>query len=341
MYGFLRPLLFRLDAETSHDLVLGTLGLVSKSKVLSTLLAKLSGAKQLHQPISVMGIDFPNPVGMAAGLDKQGKASNALHAMGFGWIELGTVTPLPQPGNPKPRMFRLPESSALINRMGFNSVGLDQFSQNLKTCSPKIIKGINIGKNAATPINKSVDDYIAGLRGVYDFADYVAINISSPNTQDLRELQNDQALNQLLSALDNERQKLGDSSGTYVPLVLKIAPDIDQNQIDAITKLLLKYKIDGVAATNTTVSRNGVENHPAAAEVGGLSGVPLQKPATAVISSLYKNLQDEIPIIGMGGINDVNSAREKFEAGAKLIQLYTGFIYRGPKLIKEILQGIG
>jgi dihydroorotate dehydrogenase len=298
----------------------------------------LAGTGRITHPVTVMGIKFPNPVGLAAGLDKQAAACNALHELGFGWLELGTVTPLPQPGNPKPRMFRLEQHEALINRLGFNSIGLHRFVENLKRVNPDIIKGINIGKNAATPLNNAIDDYLIGLRGAYDFADYVTINISSPNTRHLRELQQDQALNQLLFSLNQERQKLADSTGRYVPLVVKIAPDLSPHQIDDIATLLRQNSIDGVAATNTTVSRDPVAGHALSGEVGGLSGAPLRDAATKVITALYQNLQDEIPIIGIGGIHNADSAVEKFDAGAKLIQLYTGLIYRGPALVGEILR---
>ena len=300
----------------------------------------MAGTDRITRPLNVMGIKFPNPVGLAAGLDKQATACNALHELGFGWLELGTVTPLPQPGNPKPRMFRLEKHEALINRLGFNSIGLPRFVENLKRVNPEIIKGINLGKNASTPLNNAVEDYLIGLRGTYDFADYVTINISSPNTRNLRELQHDQALNQLLFALNQERQKLADTSGKYVPLVVKIAPDLVPHQIDEIATLLRQNSIDGVAATNTTVSRDAVAGHALAGEVGGLSGAPLKDAATRVIATLYQNLQDEIPIIGIGGIHDADSALEKFDAGAKLIQLYTGLIYRGPDLVREILRAL-
>lgn len=340
MYSLIRPLLFKLEAETSHDLVLNALGIVSRSKLLTALTGLIAGESPYSRPVSVMGINFPNPVGLAAGLDKQAKSSNALQIFGFGWLELGTVTPKPQPGNPKPRLFRLPEHNALINRMGFNSVGLNQFLDNLRNINPGFIKGINIGKNAATSLDNAVEDYLIGMRGVYDYADYIAINVSSPNTRDLRDLQQDQALDKLLSALDHERNLLTDSTGNYVPLVVKISPDLTHTQIDAIAGILRLHNIDGVAATNTTVSRLSSEHHPLAGEVGGLSGRPLQAVATDVIATLYKNLQDEIPIIGIGGIDSAESALEKFQAGAKLVQLYTGFIYQGPKLIKDILASL-
>ena len=342
MYSILRPILFRCNAETSHNLAMAGLSIASKSRALTKLTGAALGAESPIRPdkdrsVQVMGITFPNPVGLAAGLDKEGAACNALHQLGFGWLELGTVTPVPQPGNPKPRMFRLTEHSAIINRMGFNSSGLDKFISNIKQADPTIIKGINIGKNAATPLNKSAEDYLIGLRSVYDFADYVAINISSPNTKNLRDLQQEELLNALLNELNQERNALSDTHGKNVPLVLKISPDIDQSQIDSIADLVRKHDIDGIAATNTTIKRDTLEAHPLAKETGGLSGPPVSDSSTKVIAKLNSNLQGEVPIIGIGGINDAQSAMEKFNAGASLIQLYTGFIYKGPKLIKKIL----
>ena len=332
LYSLVRPLLFSLNAETSHNLVMNSLGLVSRS----SLLCNLIGSNTISHPVEAMGIRFPNPVGLAAGLDKQGKSGNALAKLGFGFIELGTVTPLPQPGNPRPRLFRLTPEEALINRMGFNSIGLDRFVNNIKRLNPGIITGINIGKNAVTSLNNSAQDYIRGMTAVYDHADYICINISSPNTEDLRDLQREDLLNDLLGKLNSERMRLQDQTGKSVPLVVKIAPDINQDQIQHIATILRSHRIDAVAATNTTVSRSGIHSNPLAKEVGGLSGKPLQVQSTEVISRLYQNLQDEIPIIGIGGIHDSDSALEKFQAGARLIQLYTGFIYNGPKLISDI-----
>ncbi len=341
MYSLARAILFKFEAETSHHLAMTGLAFASRSKILSSMTATMLGVgrqlKTRRCPIEVMGIEFPNPVGLAAGLDKDAVACSALHQLGFGWIELGTVTPLPQPGKPKPRMFRLPEHCAMINRLGFNSSGLDRFIHNIKKADPAIIKGINIGKNAATPISDAVNDYIQGLHQVHAYADYVAINISSPNTQNLRDLQHDGMLDTLLHSLNHTRQQLSDSSGKRIPLVLKISPDVTESEVDAIAALLRKHQIDGVCATNTTVSREQIESHPLASETGGLSGMPLQTLSTEIISSLYKNLQGEIPIIGVGGIHNAESAQEKLDAGASLVQLYTGFIYRGPKLISEIL----
>ena len=302
------------------------------------LIRKLFSSSELNQPRTVMGIDFPNPLGLAAGLDKQGTCANIFHALGFGWTEMGTVTPLPQPGNPKPRMFRLQSHQALINRMGFNSIGIDDFLKNISATRSGIIKGINIGKNAATPIASAEQDYITGLNKVYPYADYIAVNISSPNTKNLRDLQDDSALDKLLGLLHAESQKLSDQWQRRVPLVLKIAPDITSQQIQSIADLSRKHQIDGIAATNTTVGREGVSDHPAASETGGLSGEPLDQKATQVIQELHRNLQGEIALIGVGGIHNAQSAKDKLEAGADLLQIYTGFIFKGPALIKEILK---
>ncbi len=337
MYSLIRPLLFCMNPEASHNLVLGSLAKISRHRSANDLLAKQFGATVPSLPLRIMGLDFPNPVGLAAGLDKQGNCANALSALGFGWVELGTVTPLPQPGNPKPRMFRLIEHQAIINRMGFNSIGLDRFLNNINRTSPGIIKGINIGKNASTPVDQAPADYLTCLDAVYSHADYITINISSPNTSNLRNLQQNDALDSLLEPLNRRRQELCDQYGRHVPLVLKIAPDLDNNQVNVIAAQLRKHRLDGVAATNTTVSRDAVSGHRNAHEDGGLSGPPVRDMSTIVLKLLYKNLQGEIPIIGIGGIDSASAAIEKFEAGADLVQLYTGFIYKGPKLIKEIV----
>lgn len=334
MYPLIRSLLFRLDPETSHDLALRLLALTSR---FSSTRKPAQATAEPEQSTSIMGIRFPNPVGLAAGLDKQGAARDIFRRLGFGFVEIGTVTPQPQPGNPKPRMFRLVEHQALINRMGFNSVGLEQFRKNLAATSGNIITGINIGKNATTPINEAVSDYLACLRAIYTLADYIAINVSSPNTEGLRQLQDRELLDALLANLNRERERLSDKTGNRKPLVIKVAPDLDDSQVHAITALLRTHSIDGIIATNTTVSRPGVKSHPLSAQTGGLSGAPLRQSATQVIRLLHDNLQDEIPIIGAGGIHDPESALEKFEAGARLIQLYTGLIYQGPALVKRIL----
>jgi len=340
MYATVKPLLFKIDAESAHKLTITGLNLASRFQLLSRMIERACGNNHTQSPIKVMGINFPNPVGLAAGLDKDAVACNALSRLGFGWLELGTVTPKPQPGNPRPRMFRLTDHQAIINRMGFNSVGLDIFLKNISRADADIIKGINIGKNASTPMSNAVNDYLAGLKRVFPFADYVTINISSPNTKNLRDLQEEELLNKLLRSLNAERQKLSDQSGKRLPLVLKISPDISSGQVSAICQLMRKHTIDGLAATNTTVARRQVENHPLANEVGGLSGKPLQLQSTKIIGDFYQNLQEEIPIIAIGGIHNAQSAKEKIEAGAKLIQLYTGFIYQGPGLIQDILASL-
>ncbi|CAJ2376642.1 MAG: Dihydroorotate dehydrogenase (quinone) [Arenicellales bacterium IbO2] len=335
IYSGLRRMLFALEAETSHDFALAALAGASRSRIATALLAKCNRRRDL--PRKVMGINFPNPVGLAAGLDKRARACNALHALGFGWVELGAVTPLPQPGNPKPRIFRLPEQHALINRMGFNSGGLASFVRNLARAAPGIIKGVNIGKNAATAMDDAHADYAACMEAVHMHADYISVNISSPNTQGLRDLQEEGALAPLLAALNRKRGELAEASGRRVPLVLKIAPDLGGGALDALAGVARKHRIDGIAATNTTLSRDGV-GHALAGEVGGLSGAPLGARATETVARLSRNLQGEIPIIGVGGIDSAEDALEKFEAGAELVQIYTGFIYRGPRLIGEIIE---
>jgi dihydroorotate dehydrogenase len=284
---------------------------------------------------TVMGLVFSNPVGLAAGLDKNGDCIDGLAALGFGFIEIGTVTPLPQPGNPKPRLFRLPQASAIINRMGFNNDGVDKLIANVQRASYRGILGINIGKNAATPMENAADDYLICLRKVYAHASYVVVNISSPNTKNLRQLQDEDALNKLLKLLKAEQQKLADTHGKYVPLVLKIAPDMEAVQVTQIARLLVQHRIDGVIATNTTLSREGVENLRHGEENGGLSGAPVRDKSTTVIRQLATVLQGALPIIGVGGIMHGADAAEKICAGAALVQLYSGLIYRGPALVAE------
>lgn len=337
LYRLVRPILFSLDPERSHDLVLDTLAMLSRSPSACNLLGRMYANKLPALPTTAMGIDFPNPIGLAAGLDKQGNCANAMAQLGFGWLELGTVTPRPQPGNSKPRMFRLTSHHAIINRMGFNSIGLEAFLKNIKDIRTDVVVGINIGKNAVTPVEQAPSDYLHCLEAVYLHADYITINISSPNTSNLRSLQEDEALDHLLQHVSVEREKLSDRFGQRVPLVLKIAPDLDRVQIDTIAQQLRKHALDGVAATNTTLSREVVRGHPDAEQEGGLSGAPVREKATQVVHTLYQNLQGEIPIIGIGGIDCAESAIEKLEAGAALIQLYTGFIFHGPRLLREIL----
>ena len=340
MYRLARPWLFALDPEDSHDRALSALAFAARRRWARGALHVLYGRRTAPLPVRVMGIDFPNPLGLAAGLDKQGNAAAALSALGFGWVELGTVTPLPQPGNPKPRMYRLVSHGAIINRMGFNSVGLDAFLAGLQSTTPGIIRGINIGKNAATPLKDATGDYLSCLERVYPHADYIAINISSPNTRDLRTLQEDRALDGLLEAVCGSASALGTRHGRRVPLVLKLGPDLDDREIDAIAALLRGHGIDAVAATNTTVSREGVEGARHADESGGLSGPPVQSAATRTIAALHDALGGDIPIIGIGGIDSVASAREKLAAGASLLQLYTGLVYHGPGLVARVVNGL-
>ncbi len=335
MYSLLRPLLLRLDPETAHHLTLGGLKAVY-ALGFSGLLAR----RPASDPRTVMGLTFPNPVGLAAGLDKNGDCIDGLAALGFGFIEIGTVTPLPQPGNPKPRLFRLPQAQGIINRMGFNNDGVDRLVENVKRASYRGILGINIGKNAVTPIEKAADDYLICLRKVYAHAGYVTVNISSPNTKNLRQLQDEAALDGLLAQLKAEQQKLADTHGKYVPIALKIAPDMEGGQIAQIARLLMQHRIDGVIATNTTLSREGVEHLPHGAEAGGLSGAPVRGKSTAVIRALAAELQGALPIIGAGGILSGADAAEKIDAGAALVQLYSGLIYRGPALIGECCTAI-
>ncbi len=336
MYEKLRPLLFKLDAELSHDLAIKTLSIASRSSTICNLIEKSCQHGLISDPITVMGLNFPNRIGLAAGLDKHAQCINAFSAMGFGFIETGTVTPLPQPGKDKPRLFRLPEYEAIINRMGFNSIGLDKFVKNFIRHQTDSIVGINLGKNAATPLENATDDYITGMQRTYMLADYLTINLSSPNTKQLRELQRGDDFEQLLTMLKQEQIRLSDQHGKYTPLVIKIAPDLDTKEIRDIAKSCLAHKIDGIIATNTTIQRDMLDNHPLAKESGGLSGPPVRQTSTRVILSLADILQGEIPIIGVGGINNVKNAEEKIQAGASLVQIYTGLIYRGPKLIREL-----
>ena len=341
MFSFLRPALTQLDPETAHHLTLNGLR-TAYTLGLSCLIAK----RPPDNPRTVMGLTFPNPVGIAAGLDKNGDCIDGLAALGFGFIEIGTVTPLPQPGNPQPRLFRLPRANAIINRMGFNNDGVDKLVENVKRADYRGkpghsgILGINIGKNAATPIEKAADDYLICLRKVYAHASYVTVNISSPNTKNLRQLQDEEALNHLLESLKAEQQKLSDAHGKYVPITLKIAPDLTDDQIAQIAHLLMHHRIDGVIATNTTLSREGVENLEHGKEAGGLSGAPVREKSTAVIRALNLHLQGALPIIGVGGILTGADAAEKINAGASLVQIYSGLIYRGPELIAECCASI-
>ncbi|HMM46541.1 MAG TPA: quinone-dependent dihydroorotate dehydrogenase [Thiobacillaceae bacterium] len=334
LYDLIRSALFSLDPEDAHKLTLGGLDVAERLGLLG-LLPRGTG-----KPVQLMGIDFPNAVGLAAGLDKDGAHIDGLAELGFGFIEIGTVTPRPQPGNPQPRLFRLPKAEAIINRMGFNNLGVDNLVRNVAKARFKGVIGINIGKNKDTPNEHAVDDYLACLDKVYPHAGYVTVNISSPNTQDLRELQRDDALNALLSAIKMRQSELAQQHGRYVPVALKIAPDLDDAQIAAIAALLMMHRIDAVIATNTTIARDAVAGLPNADEAGGLSGAPVRAAATRVIGELARHLKNEVPIIGVGGILSGNDAREKIEAGASLVQLYSGLIYRGPRLVRECVEAL-
>ena len=332
-YCLVRPLLFAMDAETAHETTLASL------KRLHAL-GLLPKARYAGKPLRAMGIEFPNAVGLAAGLDKNGACIDVWARLGFGFVEVGTVTPRPQPGNPKPRMFRLPARQAIINRLGFNNHGVDALLRNVEAAGYTGVLGINIGKNFDTPIERAADDYLACLDKVYAHASYVTVNISSPNTTNLRQLQGESELDALLGALKARQAVLTDRHGRYVPLALKIAPDLDDMQIDGIADALRRHRIDGVIATNTTVGRTGVEGLPHAQETGGLSGAPLFDASTAVVKKLATALGGELPIIGVGGITDGAKANAKIAAGATLVQIYTGMIYRGPELVGECITAL-
>ncbi|MGZ8955763.1 MAG: quinone-dependent dihydroorotate dehydrogenase [Methylovulum sp.] len=333
LYPLLRPLLFSLDPETAHEVTLKLLSATHNSG-----LAKLIYPVLESKPVTVMGLTFKNPVGLAAGLDKNGDYIEALAALGFGFVEIGTVTPRPQPGNPKPRLFRLPEHNAIINRMGFNNLGIDHLLKQVQRSHYSGILGINIGKNFDTPIENAADDYLIGLRKAYPFASYITINISSPNTKNLRQLQQGDDIKNLMSALKEGQLKLQQEHGKYVPLVLKIAPDLSVDEISHIAGLLLAFEIDGVIATNTTIARDMIAGHPLADEAGGLSGAPVKDKSTKVARDLAAELNGRIPIIAAGGILSAEDAQEKLNAGASLVQVYSGLIYQGQQLITDIVQ---
>jgi dihydroorotate dehydrogenase len=329
-YALARPLLFALDPETAHHVTLRSLRFLARIG-----LAPATGPAPAACARELMGIRFPNPVGLAAGLDKNGEYIDALARLGFGFLEIGTVTPRPQPGNPRPRMFRIRAARAVINRMGFNNVGVDRLVENVQRARYRGVLGINIGKNFDTPLERAAEDYVACLRKVYPLASYVTVNISSPNTENLRRLQGAAALDALLSTLMSERRALAARHGRSVPLAVKIAPDLDRLQIEAIAASLRRHAVDAVIATNTTVTREGVSGQPHENEAGGLSGAPLKGRATYVVRQLVHALAGKLPVIGVGGIMTGADAREKIAAGASLVQLYTGLVYRGPALVRE------
>jgi dihydroorotate dehydrogenase len=335
LYPLFRPLLFAADPELAHDVALGGLDAAARVGI-----ARLAAPRLPQAPVDAMGIRFPNPVGLAAGLDKNAAHLAGLATLGFGFVEAGTVTPRAQPGNPRPRMFRVVEAQALINRLGFNNDGVDAFVANVDRSGYRGILGINIGKNFDTPNERAADDYVACLRAVHARATYVTINVSSPNTKGLRDLQQAGELAALLERLTAERDALAQQHGRRVPLAVKIAPDLDDSAVGAIARLLVRQRIDGVIATNTTLARDGISGLPHATEAGGLSGAPLRERSTAVLRVLAKALDGALPIIGVGGILSAADAREKIDAGATLVQLYTGLIYRGPELVAECVRAL-
>jgi dihydroorotate dehydrogenase len=335
LYPMFRPLLFALDPERAHDAAFASLDAAARIGV-----AQLAAQRVAPSPVEVMGIKFPNRVGLAAGLDKNAAHLAGLATLGFGFIEVGTVTPRPQPGNPKPRMWRLPAADALINRLGFNNGGVGALIANVERAGYAGVLGINIGKNFDTPNERAADDYVACLDAVYPHAHYVTVNISSPNTKGLRDLQSDAALDALLATLAATRKRLEQQHGKRVPLVVKIAPDLEMEGIRQIARSLVAHGVDGVIATNTTIARDAVAGLPHAGETGGLSGRPLFGPSNRVIRALAAALEGALPIIGVGGILSGDDARAKIDAGATLVQLYTGLIYRGPRLVAECAEAI-
>ena len=341
-YSLARPLLFKMDPEAAHELTLDKLEKLQHSPLMC-----LASQPRIDDPVTLAGLQFPNRVGLAAGLDKNARCIDAWSALGFGFVEVGTVTPKGQPGNPRPRMFRIPEKEALINRLGFNNDGLDAFIANVRKSklrqSPKagaMLLGLNIGKNAATPIERATDDYLVCLAGVYPHADYVTVNISSPNTKNLRALQSDEALDQLLGALAARRAELAQQHGAYKPVFVKIAPDLDEAQVAVIADTLKRHGMDGVVATNTTLSRDAVKGLKHGEEAGGLSGAPVLEASNAVIRQLRARLGRDYPIIGVGGILSGADALSKIEAGADVVQIYSGLIYRGPGLVTEVARAL-
>ncbi|KJY82439.1 dihydroorotate dehydrogenase [Vibrio galatheae] len=335
LYRLARTGFFQLDAEKAHDLAIQNF-----KRFTGTPLDLLYRQQLPHRPVECMGLTFRNPVGLAAGLDKNGECIEAFDAMGFGFVEVGTVTPRPQSGNDKPRLFRLVEAEGIINRMGFNNLGVDNLVENVKKAKYDCVLGINIGKNKDTPIEKGAEDYLICMEKVYQYAGYIAVNISSPNTPGLRSLQYGEALDELLQELKTKQAELAEKHGKYVPLALKIAPDLSNDEIKQICGSLLKNKIDAVIATNTTLDRTIVEGMKHANEAGGLSGRPVQSRSTEVVRCLHEHLKGEIPVIGVGGIDSYVAAKEKMMAGAELVQVYSGFIYHGPALVRDIVKNL-
>jgi len=335
LYRVMRSFLFKMNPEKAHDLSIKQLKLTH-----GTVLDLFYRQKVQQRPVQVMGLTFPNSLGLAAGLDKNAECIDAFGAMGFGHVEVGTVTPVGQPGNPSPRLFRVLEGEGIINRMGFNNDGVDNLIENVKSSNFKGVIGINIGKNINTPVEQGKEDYIICMEKVYPHAGYIAVNISSPNTPGLRSLQYGEALDDLLSSLKDRQEALAKKHEKYVPIALKVAPDLSDEEIESIAQSLLKYKIDGLIATNTTLDREMIKGMSHASEAGGLSGRPVQSKSTAVIAKFAQHLKGEIPIIGVGGIDSVIAAKEKIEAGASLVQIYSGFIYQGPPLVKDIVNHI-
>ncbi|USA48324.1 quinone-dependent dihydroorotate dehydrogenase [Acinetobacter sp. C26M] len=332
LYSLARPLLFTLAPERAHEL---TLSMLDKAHKIGFMHQKVAA-----KPVTCMGIEFPNPVGLAAGLDKNGAHIDALAALGFGFIEIGTITPRPQAGNPLPRLFRIPQAKAIINRMGFNNDGVDKLIENVKAAKFKGVLGINIGKNADTPVEDAVSDYLICLEKVYNYASYITVNISSPNTKNLRSLQSGDALTELLQTLKDRQLELADQYNHYVPLVLKVAPDLTPEDIQFIAAQLLQFKIDGLIVTNTTLGREGVENLPNGNEAGGLSGAPVFEKSTECLRQFAKVLAGQIPLIGVGGILSGEQAVAKQQAGASLVQVYSGLIYTGPTLVKDCVNAM-
>lgn len=336
LYPLLKPWLFRMDAERAHEWTTRMMRLSHRLGLLTV------GQEKIRtQPVQCLGLTFPNVLGLAAGMDKSASAVDAWGALGFGFVEVGTLTPRPQPGNPKPRLFRLPEHEALINRMGFNNPGVHSAVARLKKRRTKAVVGVNIGKNFDTPNERAVEDYLLGLKAAYEVADYVAVNISSPNTKGLRDLQAEDSIRILLAAIKSEQYRLSQQLGVMKPVLVKIAPDLDESQIEALARVFNELSVDGVIATNTTINREAVVGHELEKEAGGLSGAPVRVRSTEVIQAFRTLLKPETPIIGVGGILSGQHAADKLQAGAQLVQIYSGLIYRGPGLVQDVLETVG